>query len=246
MLNVSLVTVPSSLTFIFEHNTFGYCYSANHRQDSELLLGTSDGVQLLSRYATRLSKYSTSEKVVNCVIETLQNVFILHRSGDISKVDMCLAGDITKRQQLFQFDRTGNFAPVMAVSYRYVVVNLPDTDQLIIFDLITKQKETIKPVVYLTGLHFLPDGHLLGVGRGALRKYKVGIGKLTPVWTCIHLPYGYSVCADSNGIIYVCADSIKTSYIISPMGEDMLRKYVCLNYTHTYITKATAKYKSLL
>jgi len=55
------------------------------------------------------------------VIETPQNVFILHREGDIDKVETCLAGDITKTQQLFQFDRTGNVAALMAVSDRHVV-----------------------------------------------------------------------------------------------------------------------------
>jgi len=169
-----------------------------------------------------LSKCSASEKRVTGVIETPQNVFILHREADISKVEMCLAGDITKRQQLFQFDRTSNDAAAMAVSDRYVVVKNPDTKQLIIYDFITKQTETIHPDVYPFGLHFLSDGHLLGAGGGKLIKYKVENGKLTTVWTCDDVTEGYSVCADSSGLIYVFADDIKAGYIISPMGKNLL------------------------
>jgi len=155
-MNASLVTVPSSLEFVSEHKTSGTCYSANHRQDGDILIGTQNGIQLLSRDGNELSEYSASEKIVTEVIETPQNVFILHREGDISKVEMCLPGDITKRQQLFQFDRTGQVAAIMAVSDRYVVVKNPDTKQLIFYDFITKQTETIHPDVYPRGLHFLP------------------------------------------------------------------------------------------
>jgi len=220
LLNVSLVTIPSSLTFISEHKTTARCYSANHRQDGDILLGTGKGIQLLSRDGNELSEYSTREKRVTGVIETHQNVFILHREGDISKVEMCLAGDITKRQQLFQFDRTSLCVAGMAVSDRYVVVNHPDTKHLIIYDFITKQTETIHPDVFPFDLHFLPDGHLLGVHRGKLIKYKVENRKLTTVWTCDDLTYGDSVCSDPDGLIYVgTTDDVKAVYIISPEGN---------------------------
>jgi len=220
LLNVSLVTVPSSLELVSELETVGGCYSANHRQDGDILIGTKSGIQLLSRDGNELSEYSTSEKQVSGVIETPQNVFILHREDDISKVDMCLAGDITKKQQLFQFNRTSNGAAVMAVSDRHVVVNHLDTKQLIIYDFITKQTETIHPDVFPLGLHFLPDGHLLGVGKDKLIKYKVENGKLTTVWTCDGVAEGYGVWSDPNGLIYVCANrSVKAVYIISPKGK---------------------------
>jgi len=215
LLNVDLVTVPSSLTFISEHETDGWCYSANHRQDGDVLIGTTNGIQLLSGDGNELTEYSTSEKYVTAVVETLQNVFILHRESDISKVEMCFAGDITKRQQLFQFDRTSLGVTVMAVSDRYVVVNNPDTRQLILYDFITKQTETIHPDVYSFGLHFLPDGHLLGAGGNKLIKYKIENGKLSTVWTCDDVTDGYSVCTDSNGLIYVSGKSLKSLYIIS-------------------------------
>jgi len=224
LLNVSLVTVPCSLTFISEHETVWWCYSANHRQDGDILIGTYDGIQLLSRDGNELSEYSTREEKVSGVIETPQNVFILHLEGDICKVDMCLAGDITKRQQLFQFDRTTRGVAVMAVYGRYVVVKNPDTKQLIIYDFITKQTDTIRPDVLPFGLQFLPDGHLLGVGGGKLIKYKVENGNLTTVWTCDGVTRGYGVCTDSNGLIYVCANNnVKAVYIISPKGKPPLQ-----------------------
>ncbi|KAF6025938.1 hypothetical protein EB796_015750 [Bugula neritina] len=218
MLNVGLVTVPSSLIFISEHGTDGYCYSANHRQDGDILIGTHNGIQLLSRDGDELSEYSTSEEVVTGAIETPQNVFILHREADISIVEMCLACDITQKEMLLQFDRTDDVVVVMAVSDRYVVVNPHATKQLIIYDFITKQTETIHPDVYLLGLHFLPDGHLLGAGGGKLIKYKVENGKLTTVWTCDDVTDAYSVCADSVGLIYVSGMNLKLLYILSPSG----------------------------
>jgi len=134
MWNVSLVKVPILLTFLSEHKTEGQCMAAHHRQDGNILVGTENGIQLLSRDGNEMSEYSASEKRVSGVIETPQNIFILHREGDISKVDMCLAGDMTKRQQLFQFDRTESVVAVTAVSERYVVGKNPDTKQLIIYN----------------------------------------------------------------------------------------------------------------
>jgi len=141
---------------------------------------------------------------------------------------MCLSGDITKRQQLFQFARTSHGVAVMAASDRHVVASHPDTKQLIIYDFITKQTETIHPDVYPLGLHFLPDGHLLGVGRGKLRNYKLENRKLTTVWTCDCVTEGYSVCADANGLIYVSGKGLKSLYIISPSGT-VCNKLRCNN-----------------
>jgi len=218
-LNASVVAVPSSLEFVSEHKTSGTCYSANNRQDGDILIGTHSGIQLLSRDGNELSEYSTSENVVTGVIGTPQNVFILHRESDIFKVEMCLAGDITKRQQLFQFDKKYNCAAAMAVSDRYVLVTYLDTKQLIIYDFITKQTETIFSDVNVNDLHFLPDGHLLVVDGTKLMKYKIENKKLTTVWTCDGLTEGYSVCAGSNSLIYVFGNNIKKIYVISSVGK---------------------------
>jgi len=218
-LNIGLVTVPSSLTFISEHETDGQCLAAHYRQNGDILIGTHNGIQLLSRDGNEMSEYSTSEKRVSGVIETSQNVFIIQKKGDISKVEMCLTDDITKRQELLQFDRTSNDAAIMAVSDRYVVVNHPDTKQLIIYDFITKKTQTlIHSGLFPFGLHFLPDGHLLVAGKGKLRNYKIENQKLTTVWTCDGVTDGRSVCTDSDGLIYVSGKCLKSLYIISPSG----------------------------
>ncbi|KAF6022585.1 hypothetical protein EB796_019110 [Bugula neritina] len=223
LLKVSLVTVTSSLEFVSEHETDGQCLAANHRQDGDILIGTLKGIQLLSRDGNELSEYSTTEDGVTGVIRALQNVFILHGVGKIDKVDICLAGDITKRQKLVQLERTSNTGAVMAVSDRHVVASHPDTKQLIIYDFITKQTKTVHPDVYPFGLHFLADGHLLGAGGDKLVKYKIENGKLTTVWTCDDVTDGSKVCSDSNGLIYVSTKhNLKTVYIISPGGKTLI------------------------
>jgi len=84
------VTVPSSLTFISEHKTMycSQCLAACFRQNGDLLVGTSDGLYVLRRGKDMLSACSTKVKSVTSVVEHHQNVFILHRKDDISKVEM--------------------------------------------------------------------------------------------------------------------------------------------------------------
>jgi len=210
------VTVPSSLTFISEHETYSQCMAACYIQNGDLLVGTSDGLYVLRRCGYWLSLCSTDVKSVTSVVEHHQNVFILHRDGNIFKVEMCLAGEITKRQQLFQFHRTNNTAAVMAVSDRYVVVRNPDIKELIIYDFASQQ--TNKNSCYLLGLQFLPDGCLLGVCKGKLQKYRIENGQLVELWTCDDVKCGYSFCTDSDGLIYVAARSLKKIYVVSSQG----------------------------
>jgi len=208
LLDVSLVTVPSSLTFISEHKTNCQCTAACYRQNGDLLVSTNNGLDVLRRGGYWLNSCSTDVKTVTSVVEYHQNVFILHRGGSISKVDMCLAGDITKRKELFQFP---------TVSDRYVVVGNPDTNQLIIYDF-TSQQTTKVNFLNLLGLQFLPDGCLLGVCGSKLQKYKIKNGQLVELWTCDDLKGGYSLCTDSNGLIYVLAQSLKKIYVVSSQG----------------------------
>jgi len=136
------------------------------------------------------------------------------KSG-ISKVDMCLADDITKRKELFQFDRTSNKVPTMAVSDRYVVVRNPYTKELIIYDYASQQ--TNKNSCYLLGLQSLPDGNLLGICEGKLQKYRIENGQLVELWTCVDIEDGYSICTYSDGLIYVSTKSLKKIYVVSSL-----------------------------
>jgi len=148
-------------------------------------------------------------------MEHRQNVFILHKKGDISKVEMCLNGDITKRKNLFQFNRTSYIAAVMTVSDRYVVVKNPDTRQLIIYDFTSLK--TRKTDQYLLFIQFLPDGNLLGVGEGKLQKYRIENGQLVELWTYDDIEDGYNLCTDSDKLIYVSTESLKKIYVVSSL-----------------------------
>jgi len=214
---VSLVTVPSSLTFISEHKTSSQCVSTCYKQNGDLLVGTDGGLYVLRRGESKVSLCRTGFDSVTSVVEHHQNVFILHKNGNIFKVEMCLAGDITKRKQLFQFHRTNNTAPVLAVSDKYVVVKNPDTKDLLVYDFTSQQTEKISSM-NLFGLQFEPDSNLLGVCGSKLQKYKIDNGELVELWTCDDIIDGYSLCTDSNGLIYVTTSILKKIYVISSQG----------------------------
>jgi len=209
------VTVPSSLTFISEHETTSQCMATCYKQNGDLLVGTSDGLDVLHRGEDMLSVCSEDVYSVTSVVEHRQNVFILHRAYGTCKVEICLAGDITKRKELFQFPRTSNIIAVMAVSDRYVVVRNPDTKELIIYDFTSQQ--TNKSSYYLHGLQFLPDGSLLGICKGKLQKYRIENGQLVEIWTCDDFKNGHSLCTDSDKLIYVSTRSLKKIYVVSSL-----------------------------
>jgi len=214
---MSLVTVPSSLTFISEHKTTSLCLSACYRQNGDLLVGTDDGLYVFRRGEDKLSVCIADVKSATSVVEHHQNLFILHRAPSTCKIEMCLADDTTKKNKLFQFPRTSDKAAIMTVSDRYVVATNPDTDQLIIYDFTSQQTEKISSM-NLLGLQFVPDGCLLGVWRDKLQKYKIENGELVELWTCDDFKDGYSLCTDSDGLIYVAASSLKKIHVVSSEG----------------------------
>jgi len=211
------VTVPYSLTFISEHKTTSQCMVACYRQNGDLLVGTSGGLYVLRGSESKLSLWRTGFDSVTSVVEHHQNVFILHTTNNTDIVEICLADDIAKRKKLFQFPRTSNIAAVMTVSDRYVVVENPDTDQLIIYDFTSQQTDKINSF-NLLGLQFLPDGNLSGVCEGKLKKYKIENGQLVELWTCYGIGDGYSICTDSDRFSYVSTSSLKKIYVISSEG----------------------------
>jgi len=218
LLGLSLVTVPSSLTFISEHRTISMqCLSACYRQNGDVLVGTSNGLDILYRGGNLLNTFSTDVKLATSVVEHHQNVFILHTVNNTDIVEMCLADDITKRKKLFQFPRTSNTAAAMAVSDRYVVVVNPDTKQLIIYDFTSQQTEKINSM-NLLGLQFGPDSNLLGVCGRTLHKYKIENGQLVELWTCDDIEDGYNLCTDSKGLIYVAVRSSQKIFVVSSQG----------------------------
>ena len=86
--NIDLVNTPTSLTFISEHPTGSSCYSADYREDGDLLLGSQDGVRLLRREDMQMIRYDTNVSEVTSVVEHHRNVFILHGVKKTDTVEM--------------------------------------------------------------------------------------------------------------------------------------------------------------
>jgi len=96
--------------------------AACYKENGDLLVGTSDGLYVLCRGESKLTECSTDMKLIASVVEHHQNVFILHRAQGVCKVEMCLGVDITKRKELFRFERSSDAVGVMTVSDRFVAV----------------------------------------------------------------------------------------------------------------------------
>ncbi|KAF6021664.1 hypothetical protein EB796_020024 [Bugula neritina] len=219
-IGASLVTIPSALTFLSEHKTKGQCYSAYHRQNGEILLGTQIGTQLLRRSSKRPINYNKTDTSVAKVIEKNQTIYILHTEEKTDKIEMCLSCDMTNKHKLFQFERTSDSITSMAVSDKYVAVINPDTNQIILFDLLTRQSQILDLNFVALDLQFLPDGHLLAVGGDTLFKLRIDNGDLTLIWACEETFGSSSLCTDCNGLIYVdTLNNLKKLYIVSPEGE---------------------------
>ncbi|KAF6021662.1 hypothetical protein EB796_020022 [Bugula neritina] len=220
LIGASLVTIPSALTFLSEHKTNGQCYSAYHRQNGEILLGTEIGTRLLGRISKRPINYNKTDTSVAKVIEKNQTIYILQIEETTDKVEMCLSCDMANKHKLFQFERTSDSITSMAVSDKFVAVINPDTNQIILFDLITKQTEHFSLSFAVYDLQFLPDGNLLTVSGDTLFKFSIDNGNLTPIWACEEMVDSSGLCTDSNGLIYVTTcNSFKAMYIVSPEGE---------------------------
>jgi len=191
--------------------------AACYRQNGDLLVGTSNGLDVLHKGEDKLIVCSTDMKIVTSVIEHHQNLIILYNVNNTDMIEMCLAGDITKRKKLFYLHRTSYTAAIMTVSDRYVVVKNPDAKQLTIYDFTSQQKEK-KYSVDALNLQLLPGACLLGVCKEKLQKFKIENGQLVELWTCNDITDGYRLCTDSNGFIYVTTRLLKKIYVVSSQG----------------------------
>ena len=219
--NIDLVNTPTSLTFISEHPTDFYCYSADYREDGDLLLGCGDGLRLLRREDMQMIRYNTNARGVTSAIEHHRNVFVLHKDGNTVIVEMCLPG-VTQKNKLFELQRTDNTASFLAVSDKYVVAINPDNNQLVLYNFLTKQTTTLTLELAPWDVYFLLDGDLLVLSRSqykSLTRYRIENNQLTKVWTCEDLTDGHSVCTDSDGLIYVSTrNKRKILYVLSTTG----------------------------
>jgi len=217
-LNIRLMALPSKLKPLSEHEIDGFCYSANHRQEGDILIATHFGIQLLDRNYQMVTRKMTDKVVVTTAVEHNGDIYFLQKDANRCKIEMCLNGCFTKREELLSFEQTG--VADMAVSNKYIAFNNSDSKELIIFDLQTKQKESFILSVFPRSLQFLSDSHLLALGEGKLIKYKLENGALTSVWQCDKLRSGNKLCTDSDELIYVSTrNNRRAIYIISPGGK---------------------------
>ena len=215
------MNTPTSLTFISEHPTGSSCYSADYREDGDLLLGSQDGVRLLRREDMQMIRYDTNVIRVTSILEHCRNIFVLHRDDNTVIVEMCLPG-VTQKNKLFELQRTGDRASFLAVSDRYVAAINPDNNQLLLYNFLSKQTTTLTLELAPWDVHFLPDGDLLVLNRSqykSLTRYRIENNQLTKVWTCEDITDGHSVCTDSGGLIYVSTlNKRKILYVLSTTG----------------------------
>ena len=164
-----------------------------------------------------VTTYDTVFKYVTSVVEYRNTIYVLHRVGDICKVEMCLP-DMKSSYKLFEFKRDSTAAASMTVSDKYIVVCNPDNDfQLIIYDIISKEKKYRQPDVR-DKPYFLPDGQLLVHWVNKIAKYRPSDEELT----IIHegLKNVLYMCTDEDGLIYVSTlNNQRVIYIISPDGK---------------------------
>ena len=190
--------------------------SACHRRDGNILLGCADGVKLYNKSNMSVTTVNTNFRNVTSVVQYRNNIYVLHRRDDICKVEMCLP-DMKSSYTLFDFKRTSINAATMTVSDKYIVVCNPGEDfQLIIYDIISKEKSYRRPSA--SGHPYaLPDGHLLVVTTSRVAKYK----PLDKESTVIRggLKDVHRTSTDEDGLIYVATFNQQVLYIISPDGK---------------------------
>ena len=197
--------------------------SAFYRQDGNILLGCNDGVKLFHKNNMSVTTFDTTFKNVTSVVEYRSTVYVLHREGDICKVEMCLP-DMKSSYKLFEFKRDGNLGASMTVSDNYIVVDDPDHDwQLIVYDIISKEKKFKNPATSSKPF-FLPDGDLLVLRLTLLSKYSLQNEALKEIRP--GLKNVISHCTDEDGLIYAATfKKERVLNIISPDGNESLHQF---------------------
>ena len=130
---------------------------------------------------------------------------------------MCLP-DMKSSYKLFEFKRDSNDAATMTVSDKYIVVMNPDNGiQLIIYDIISKEKKYRQPDVCARP-YFLPDGQLLVRTDDRIAKYRPSDEELTIIHEGLkNVAY---MCTDEDGLVYASTrENQRVLYIISPDGK---------------------------
>ena len=211
-------STPTSIIFKSEVKTNDWAYSAHHRADGDILVGTGKGVQLYRYREMSLKTISTSTMYVHAVVEYKNTFCVLYRKRSANVVDM-YSPDMTFIRKVLEYPRGSDDSSVaaMAVSDRYIVVNKPQTNQLLVHDFFSGAVRSFPTTYNTLGLHFYEDD-LLTVGRGYLTKHKISDGHLREVWSYDGFTKGYSLCTDGQGLIYIATWGRQHVYIASKQG----------------------------
>lgn len=217
-LSVSLGNLPTSLTLISKYKTKDTCVSAYHRENGDMLLGCGNEVQIFSRDKQQVTPY-VRDMVNVTVVEQQGTMFVLNHKGNARRVEMCLPNS-TSKHRLLEFQQVDRMHLFVTASDRYVATTNRDTNEILLYDLLTKQATAAKTESSSNILHFLPDGDLLATGFrvDCLTKYRVNDGQLTKLWTCKGLRESCGICSGSDGLYYVTTWNRRTVYIVSPDG----------------------------
>ena len=208
LLNLEAVSVPTSVTFESLYETDSVCLTAVYDHNGDILMGTTDGIELLSRETMdTTSLFDEDSSWVESVVKHDDNIYMLKASEEKSAVEAHVyeSGKCVK-ELLFELpgmDADSDFGTI-TVSKDYVATALSNTKVLYLYDLESKQTTTLSPFPSVT-IHFALDGCLLAVNEDVtgLIKYKIENGKLIQMWeTDNHFEYINAVCTDSYGLIY--------------------------------------------
>lgn len=213
--------IPSFLHYLRSYNVGSCCYSASYKQNGDILIGTQGGLKIFDKDIASVHSYDTPHRTVNSVVANLTNNFILHRQGNVCKVDITLADRVDMYHQLFEFDSNSTVAAHITVSEKVIAVKHPDTNKLLTYNIARKSTTAIQPEMDMLKIHLTSDEHILSTIRTSrnLIKYSLEGDHLRPVWSCAGV-LGNEICTDNAGLIYVRTDSGRNSmYVISPDGE---------------------------
>ena len=228
LLDLDVISKPTSLTFISEQSTMSRCFSTFFREDGGLLIGCEDGVRLLKDGSLEmLVEYGTNYNIddyepehdqydiifiedeyrtATWAVDHRNTLFIIRADNDKAVLEVMSPGQQEKEHLI---ELPGSFPSDeffdLTVSDKYVVCAVAGDENLVLYNRWTKERSSYELSDSPDSIHFLPDGDLL-VSKYHLTRYKIEDGELQEIWDveleCEHMHA--SICTDDGkGVIYV-------------------------------------------
>ena len=214
-LDLSIVLVPRSLTYISSHDTTDFCYSAHFNDEGRLLLGCSDGLHILSSDFNHIERTLTEPDIISLSSTLGEHAYFFIKNCD--GVNQVLKStDLLTWEKVFAFDGPKDDYSFLAVSSLFIAVISEET--LIVYNRETRSKhdEALDdhPIMVLYDY----NGDLLVLLPNELRKYYVHQeGSISLVWRCSRLYDAGSLTITRYGVIVVQAD--QHLHLISAQGK---------------------------